>query len=78
MENQLVTINHPMEAARIFEDIWCPRDLWKDKGTSRPTWICMVPMDGAVPSITGEIHRRHATVHRMLIFTDHKLHVLEI
>lgn len=73
MENQLVTINHPMEAARIFEDIWCPRDVWRDKRTSRHTWICVVPMDGAFSSIKDEIHRRNATVHRMLIFTDHKV-----
>ena len=28
MEDQLAIINHPMEAARISEDIWCPRDVW--------------------------------------------------
>ena len=32
MEDQLATINHPTEAERVFEDIWCPRDVCKDKG----------------------------------------------
>ena len=36
MKNQLVTIIHPMEAARIFEDIWCPRDVWRDKRNFPP------------------------------------------
>lgn len=58
MEGQLAAIDHPRIAECILDDFRSPRDVRTVNGTSRHP---LPPIDGAVPSIDGRIHRRNAT-----------------